>query len=890
MAAGGRRREQRFGRAVLPDEVSPRVARVLDATGWARRGIASRSGGVAGILLLGKCPACISDDKSRDGAKSGTAHIGPVSGSLRCKREKCRAGRAISGVNERTGEAIGIPLLTWVSELAPEALGELARSARPAAAEHVVATLAEGERRLRSQMVAAIEWTAEASGRVAVVVAPTGLGKTRIALQCIAETKRGTFLAASHRALDERESEAGALMLVKRRRFRGVVSSRADEARSCVYRTSVLPLAQAGYPIRSKICTGCPHLNSFRDTGGPCPAHEGVEGVGVRFAVYKHLRGLVANDELKRPLIVDELPALVDTLSVPVAVLARVAAYRTSDTEFTNWCDHRAQFAKILLAAGHRLAAEYREARPRYAVRTGGPELRHHLVRAAEEVLYDGQASFAVVEDRRAGEDILLFARSALTSAHDRARMPPLPSGELVRAGKIDIKTYPPAFLDDVLLALVLEGTPENPARGIAACVRVDGPWNEPDVTLELRRRSLDDWLDRDGRPLSVLVLDASAPFFEAHIQAALPGREIRLFRVEVPEPSHVTYRHHATAEFTRRALFGRSRDGRLAGRGLKAVVRLLRDIARLVPEGIGDSAHVGIVTHRPLAEVLSGCIRVLDGKGDLWGDDLDRLEANGHQPILDELEGLRRARLISDIAVLYFGNQRGSNVMKDIDLLLCVGDPWPDIGGATEEARALGVEADGYIGAMLASEVRQVVGRARALRRSPDQFLSVSYFGNERPNLEGFRVSEPAACGGPIPSAFSKMCEGLALATVDRWGATSPALLRFVANRPGTAAWLDQRSATAIGRDGLNSRYTASTLSDRAVLAASEVSPEIQAAAFCRAVGHLREVTVRAPPGHSGHWRLREKRFGAARAIARALRDMLTAASAQETNGRAAG
>ena len=71
-----------------------------------------------------------------------------------------------------------------------------------------------------------------------------------------------------------------------------------------------------------------------------------------------------------------------------------------------------------------------------------------------------------------------------------------------------------------------------------------------------------------------------------------------------------------------------------------------------------------------------------------------------------------------------YYGAQRGLNRWADADVLITLGDPWPNVGATFRAARVLGLHPDDFLTHQLQAELVQAHGRARAVRRTSPALL----------------------------------------------------------------------------------------------------------------------------------------------------------------------
>ena len=853
-----------------PTTLPAPVLRVLDALELPTRTVFDqKTGGIVCVQILATCPACRASHEKK-------AWLTP-SGRLKCWRESCPAGIEATGTDAR-GHAAGLPLATWVGAHAPAAWPALSRATPPAAPRERCADLAEAQLRLPGLVEEAIQWAEELPGRVALLATDPGVGKTRATLYALARrTGRGTLLAHSHARLEEREHESDAHGPRRRRRYHGLLSMLDDKGRPvCRYAGALAPWAERGWSIRATACRSCTHRTSYAGTGEACRAYEGVTGKGTRFATHAHAATLGQTGRLLGPIIADELPALLSTVVLSAHELVPLTALHV-DPDLTAWAAPRAPLARIVMRAARELREKRKGTdRPGHAWRLSGQSLRNWLCLAAALELGCGTLPLFGVKDGTAALDATI---GKVSRAHSAAPHPPPPEGPSLREARIRAEHYPHHAIDDALLALTREGV-AAPTPGATACLVADGVGDHVDVRIEWRTLGFGSWTDKDLQPLSLVVLDASAPHVEHSIRAALPDREVRMFRLEVTDPDAVARVYMTTAALTRRSLFESRRPTTLRERAGPAIARILRVTGRKLAAAGLAAPYLGVITHAPLGRILVDCVRVLDE------DDRcarERLSEAGALRVLAELEALRASHRLSKLSVLWYGGQRGSNELEACDALLCLGDPWPDIGSAEEDARALGVGTATHLEGLVGAEVLQALGRARAVRRTPEHPVVLLYAGAVPPGCWVAGTFEVLPLGdGPTRSEASMDAEDLARAMVERWGAACPALAHLAADAPKIVEVLDHRPVTAIRRSPIGrSRSMPPTLDLGAV---GLVSRETLREAFERALGGLTAVTLpspTAPAGAGRGWRMREAIAGAAKEIVEALREHLVGAIA---------
>lgn len=685
----------------------------------------------------------------------------------------------------------------------------------------------------------AADFARSGAGNVAIVSTPPGTGKTRKALEELASSGDGTILAQSHRSLDEKEEEAESLGLTARGRLRGILAVLGPDGKpACVHEQQLRPWADQGLRLRKLFCEGrCKHAGNYRRSGRPCPAYAQSVGAGPLFASYAHAGVLGPKGELPTDLFIDELPPLIRTMTVGVDDLLTLEHSRQAP-ELREWCKERVPFARIVAAAAGALLESDRFERDGkgYTLRVVGSDLRNALVTAAGDC------------------EKLDAAVSRLVAANRLQPRAPSPAAGDILAGKATRSSYPRLDLDDLLLGLAREGV--WPRRGEAACMAIgyppaiEGVPRRLEVWLEHRTRSFDAWSDEDGQPLSRVILDATAPLLLGSIEAALPGSRVRVFPFDVAElKGAVTREYYQTSSLTRRNLFGEGGGYRLRRSSDEAVAGLVMKVGTLV----GQGAEVGIVTHRPLALLLQDALRALQDES----ASAKVIEERGCRCTLASLAQLCTRVSLTPERVLWFGGQRGSNALATYALVAVLGDPWPDIGAAREDARALGVGGTRHAEALRDAETAQALGRGREVRRTEANPLTLLFAGRDRPVCwHNVRVVElPSPDGGPRPSFASMLAEEVARQMLEHWGIASPALARLCGTVPAIVSTLNG-AATLI--EGTSYRSCGGIRAED-IQAICALPSRTLEAAFHRAIGGA-PVLMRASPVGRGRWHLSVK------------------------------
>jgi len=729
--------------------------------------------GMLFIVLLDLCPACRGKER-RGGVARETAHITPFRGRLKCKRESCSA----------SGD--GYALHEWVTWLDPEDQNrfqelEAANGDRipegsrvsgcrilPDDADEVELKDSDDgalydllDEAIRST-VSKSRWPRKRTKRVGdpgprvfvafTVLAPVGVGKTTALAKWLkrnpasrgpARTPSVAVFVRNHDVLEE---------VVAQLETDGVpVAIYAGPERACHFPDAVEKYKGWRY-FRERICKGC----SIKEDGN-CAAWPYVPKDTVLVATHSAfwtlqsmwMRDPESGKPFKAPTgrvcVFDESPPSIDPLSLTerdileplthlhdfvereaVALVCRMLRHlfdlvredrrrKHAGEHPTHYHGHRLQRlvdqAAVPLANADRLAAARYEARALQEL-FGDSELWEPLSDADADQL-GARLNRRLRKARRRVER--LESRCGNADSHDRSTYMALhqlghaetdkadddASSQALRAAKVDRQMLTNPDLIQVWGALLPLITPseEEWVDSVCECGFLEVVADDRKVSVELNKLLP----MPTGQITGMVILDATATLTQARLLATNPSVRLDTLALDVnPNSEHIRRRIWLRTSSTNRTNLIRNRG---VSERTHAIVRgILRRVAQFAKETFGNrAASFGVITHKPLV--------------DHWRNHQDSLACALPQGLQIELDH-----------VTYFGlGERGTNALKACDGILVMGAPWPNIGKAGAEARALDLDPDTYIRHETQAALIQAVGRLRELRAERDLVLVVA-------------------------------------------------------------------------------------------------------------------------------------------------------------------
>lgn len=440
----------------------------------------------------------------------------------------------------------------------------------------------------------------------------------------------------------------------------------------CLHAEEADLLAQAGLSARQTLCTHCPARTKHPATGAACPAYEdGSEPAPVTVIQQTVLAPLLAehtqrllrskegssNAPAASLTVLDEHVAPTTTTDLTGAL----AAFRELERELRS--DVRERIAPLLLAALAGAPHAPPAASLRQLASLGGLG-SDDLDKAFDEVRpLDGQK---------------LWSGGFL---HSLGRLAVFQPGPAARS-KLTLLARTTALLEALVDAA---HDPDRPA------LWTDEAGVQRLITAARWTRRVVPYVQAGGK---VRYLDATANESELR---ALWDDALRFVHLDVVDAplverrcivwQHAARRRHTHADNTPIA---------------EQVRGPLRTIARIAAER--RAQKMAIVTDKPLADALRAWLALPPGSPlpALVPKELAALVASG-----------------VELRVRHYGHQRGLDALADVELLVTLGDPWPHLGEARAQARALGLDSEAWAMEQARAELLQAWGRARPVHRT---------------------------------------------------------------------------------------------------------------------------------------------------------------------------
>ena len=579
---------------------------------------------------------------------------------------------------------------------------------------------------------------------VTLLSAECGLGKTQAAIRVAvdrAAAGQRTAISVDKNALARQIAgdieRAGSKAL---RLFGPLSVMREDGTPECRFHEAARTLTEAGQSVHHALCEGgggrrCEYWEQCRARSG----REGPEDAPIVIgphALLPQLQQAAGDDGL---LIIDEPPPLLDSMKLRLGEI-RVALGSLG----LMAAPYAAALKPALWAIGNWTAL---------AGEPGTPtDLRSLASMAASGV--------------PAGSRLVPIHRPQLFASRDSAELAARIAAVSRACGAIH---------------RALTGRLRTSAR-IAESRRLEG---EPALLLSGVREELEAALTRPG---PTVILDANAEL-HAPVMPSLVGREAPMRRFPAPDGAPIERVLLRTRCVSRAKWWRAGREG--LGRGalaaLASAIRWASEDAR--------ATTLGIVTFLPVELALEVALEPA------LAMEADALRDTGFSKrVVESLVAPLRS-IVGEwpgtIRLGHYGAVRGLDSMSDVDCLITVGDPWPNLDGVRHDVAFFGMAQTWQerAEALCRAELEQAHGRLRVVhRRRPGRAMHVgmvlpggSGWETGQVEIRTLTVGRPRVVSAMAAGEVRKCVEALGgvRATSRLVGRSHPMILRYLGGAP---------------------------------------------------------------------------------------------------------
>ena len=595
-------------------------------------------------------------------------------------------------------------------------------TSRPAAPGPTLVTATEGS--------AALARTLRSDARLLALRSTPGGGKSREARQLVAEHDQAGGLALyfvpTHALGAQTVSElamlgvsASAPMGVPRVRLK-VINDQGEQTENsaCKHAAAADLLIRSKARIRQDMCPACPEREAYEgQEGSECPAYA-AGGDKAPVMVLQHiLLASMLREHTTR--LLGPPPEKPEDAGATLTIVDEHLPLCT----FTDLDGTRAAYKR--LGPGEMSETTRRDLEPLLLAVLEGAERAARLGREGATLREIVQMAGLEPGDED-GERRLAWARKADGAAIWSAGLQESLAQRAVKSpGDPDVHDHLKRLARMTALCEAIVDAAFHPDAP-ALHVTLAGAWQM--VTRARWTRYALAYVAAGGR---LLWLDATAPVDGLR---AVWGEAVTVAAVDVEDAPGVTRRYLRWQRGARRrhVIDGQADPDRLRGP--------LRLIAEAAAER--GARTVAILTDLPTADSLRAWLKVrleLTGKSfqssdERTGKDGRTIASTAQIAQLPERtvgkDGKSRPAMIPDelaalldggveLLIGHYGAQRGLDTWAGADVLVTLGDPWPDLGAARAEALALGLDPNAWARDKARAELLQAWGRARAVHRT---------------------------------------------------------------------------------------------------------------------------------------------------------------------------
>jgi hypothetical protein len=539
----------------------------------------------------------------------------------------------------------------------------------------------------------------EAPDGLTVISAECGMGKTHVAIDVAAERAKKTHLSpnaagarapAGSKTSISVDKNALAIQVANDLRAKGTPTRRIfgplsvlreDGTPECRFHAVARPLVEGGQPMQWELCQGrdrepCEYYAT-------CRAKDGVEGPSdARVTVGPHalVSELSATAGSLGLLVVDEPPPAIESIAL-------------TRHDFADARDRMVCFESTYQKAMKPALAAF--------------DAWFDMADAGTAIT----PAAAILQTGASVPGVLAAAGKAIPPTK-RGQAPPILRQEIFLAKRHLAHATSLGAASKVLGTLHHALT--CPERVV---VRVEKKGETESLIVTAPRADFSAALRRQG---AVVVTDANADI-HLPVYEKIVGYVPRFHRFAAPDGAPIARTLLKYGSATRRAWFARGQV--LLDGGVVAALREAIAWAREDP----TCRRIGLITMRLVRILLEAAARpddaVVAASWKELGQPASALDEAKEKlgPILRAFEG--------EIVFGHYGAMRGLNTMADVDALVTLGDPWPNLGEVQNEASFLGLDGpwEDRVQAMCRAELEQAHGRLRPVHRTrPGRALHV--------------------------------------------------------------------------------------------------------------------------------------------------------------------
>lgn len=489
-------------------------------------------------------------------------------------------------------------------------------------------------------------------------------------------------------------------------------------------------------------------------------------------------------------VIIDENPGLIDKVSIDDSEVAslfdqtrfRLGWWRKNNRDASDLCE-------VIHDVIDKAAREFRKKGERHPSVLMGDKVRD---------LLDGVISGYTESTRKPTDQQMKGFMEAVNRGFigEDATAPRPPDPEKIRSGK-GVSSYPSVQAYRVIKQLVMwMWGPDLDGHELAPGKRGSRVKPAPIITLEVGQTGtsyqIDIWSVAEPPNAPTVMLDATGSLVAEGWQRSR-REDFRIFKTHMAGRSPLKAVWYKTPAFSKNSMA--KEPGMVGDRLFKALSETLRRNRHLLRSS--PRPVVGIITHKVIADALRGV------DAEAWAADV--------REAVEKVKQLAEVEIHEEIG--HYGlHDRGFNMYEEVDALVTIGDPNPNLGISEIEAEFLQLEdGDAYYTAARSATVIQAMARTRyATRKTELPAPLLVYIGSNEPDVPDVYWGSPICPPSGPPISVSMDINALAAHILREVGVVGDAVIRWYDRSATQYAELDvdalspktiQRAADGAGR-----------------------------------------------------------------------------------------